>query len=332
MEGGDRGLRLELAEAVAGEGGLEDLDGLGDDRGVPEGAVLVGEGDERAVGRGAGRAAGVVEEHQREQAVDLGVVGERRDLAGEADRLGGEVDVAGVALVEDQVERAEDGRQVAGGVEADVGDGALRAGDALGHGRLGDEVGRGDLLGGEAADRPERQGDRRGRRQARVGAEEVELEGVVGVLGRAWLRLELGLLLACRPGRLGAGGVEELAPGGGDEPGLRVPWRVVRPGGPGCDEGLLDGVLGRREVCSAPDEDADHLGGEASQELLVHLQFQPFLARFRHASLRPRGSTTDGQPWKSVLGMSVMNGRTSSHSWIGSPLGPGAADSWPASS
>ena len=40
-----------------------------------------------------------------------------RQLPGESDGLGGEVDVAGVALVEDQVEDAQDGRDVAGLVE-----------------------------------------------------------------------------------------------------------------------------------------------------------------------------------------------------------------------
>ena len=60
-----------------------------------------------------------------------------------------------------------------------------------------------------------------------MGAEEVELQGVVGVLGRARWWLELDLRLPCCAGRLGAAGVEELAPGDGDQPALRLARRVV---------------------------------------------------------------------------------------------------------
>ena len=71
---------------------------------------------------------------------DLGVVDQGRQLAGEPDRLGGEVDVAGVALVEHEVEHPHHGGDVAGPIDAGLGDGALGAADALGHRRLGHEV------------------------------------------------------------------------------------------------------------------------------------------------------------------------------------------------
>ena len=73
------------------------------------------------------------------------------------------------------------------------------------------------------------------------------------------------------------------------------------------DERLLHRVLGRREVGAATDEDAQHLRDEPAQLDVVHGQ-----------------SVT--------VGGAVRNGRTSSHSWIGSPPAPGAADSSPASS
>src|SRR5437660_4439294 len=76
-----------------------------------------------------------------------------RQLAGEPDRLGGEVDVAGVALVEDQVEHAQHRGDVTGLVEPDARDGPLGPADALGHGRLRPEVGLRDLPRGQAADR-----------------------------------------------------------------------------------------------------------------------------------------------------------------------------------
>ena len=76
-----------------------------------------GDGDRRP-GRGPGGTPGVVEEHQGEQPRHLGVVDLSGELPGEADGLGYEVDVAGVALVEDQVEDAQHGGDVTVPVEA----------------------------------------------------------------------------------------------------------------------------------------------------------------------------------------------------------------------
>ena len=67
------------------------------------------------------RAAGVVQQHQGEQPVDLGVVDQRGQLPGEADRLGGEVDVARVALVEHEVQHPHDRAHVAGPIEPGLG-------------------------------------------------------------------------------------------------------------------------------------------------------------------------------------------------------------------
>jgi hypothetical protein len=58
-----------------------------------------------------------------------------------------------------------------------------------------------------------------------VCAQEVQLQGVVDRRGGAGRRLLLDELLASTPRGIGAGGVEELAPGHGDEPALRVPRR-----------------------------------------------------------------------------------------------------------
>ena len=187
----------------------------------------------------------------------------RGQLAGQPDRLRGEVDVAGVALVEDEVQHAQHRADVAGRVEADAGHGALGPADPLRHRRLGDEVGRGDLPGGEPADRAQRERDGRRRRQRRVGAEEVQLQRVVDLRARAGRGLRLDQHLPRRRAAVGAGGVEELPPGHGDQPGLRVPRRVVRPRRTASTQRLLHGVLGRREVGSAADEDRDHARDEA---------------------------------------------------------------------
>ncbi|WP_366139774.1 hypothetical protein [uncultured Modestobacter sp.] len=90
----------------------------------------------------------MVEQHQREQPCHLGVVDRGRQLPGEPDGLRGQVDIPGVAFVEHQVEHPQHGRDVAGLVEPDAGDGALGPADPLRHRRLGHQVGRGDLPGG----------------------------------------------------------------------------------------------------------------------------------------------------------------------------------------
>ena len=46
---------------------------------------------------------------------------------------------------------------------------------------------------------------------------------------------------------------------------VRVGRRLVLPRGERSDERLLHGVLGRREVGSATDEDAQHPGDELAQ-------------------------------------------------------------------
>ena len=57
-------------------------------------------------------APGVVGQHQREQAVDLGLVGQQvREEVTEPDRFRGQVDAEAVALVEDQVDDGEHDRQ-----------------------------------------------------------------------------------------------------------------------------------------------------------------------------------------------------------------------------
>ena len=161
VERGDRRLCLVLAEPVLRERGLQDGDSLCDELGVPLAPVLLGERHDPAVRAGPTAAARVVQQHQGEQAVDLGVVDQGCQLAGEPDRLGRDVDIAGVALVEDEVQHSHHGSHVAGAIETSPADRTFGAADPLGHRALGDEVGLRDLCGGETAHRPEREGDRR---------------------------------------------------------------------------------------------------------------------------------------------------------------------------
>jgi hypothetical protein len=90
VHGGDRGLHLKRAHRERRQRVADERHALGDGAAVPEAAVLLGERDERAVGRRPGRAARVGEQHQREQAGDLAVSRQPlAQLAGEPDRLAG---------------------------------------------------------------------------------------------------------------------------------------------------------------------------------------------------------------------------------------------------
>jgi hypothetical protein len=307
VERGDGRLGLVLAPPVLGEGGLQDLDAFCDEAGVPPSPVLLGERDDPAVRSGAAAPASVMQQHQGQEPIDLGVTHRCRELPGQPDRLGSQVDLARVALVEHEVQHPHHRRGVPGTVEARSADDSLGSTDPLRHRGLGDEVGLGDLARREPAHCPERERDRRRRREVRVRAQEVEVQAVVRARHHAgrWLGVELDLPVPASGVR--SRHVDERSPGHGDQPAGGIGGRLVLPGGERTDQRLLHGVLGRREVGSATDEDAQHLGDELAELDVAHDQ-------------------------SVMVGGAARKGRSSSHSWIGRPPGPGAADSSPASS
>ena len=261
---------LVLAAAVAGQGCLQDAHALGDLGVVPSGAVLFVEGDQCAVLVDARGAAGVVQQHQREQPGDLGLVAGQRQLPGEADRFGGQVDPAGVALVEDQVQHAQHDRDVAGLRERLAADRPLRAADALRHRRLGNQERLGNLSGRQPADGAQRERDRRRRAQRRMAAQEQQQQRVVGRLGRSGLGLVTQHFLAPAPRRLGSPRVDQLAARDGEQPALRVIGPPVTPDPVRLQKRVLHRVLGGREVVPATDEDGEHLRRQDADDLLVH--------------------------------------------------------------
>ena len=122
-------------------------------------------------------AARVVEQHQREERVRLGLVRHQLgECRAEPDRVGGEVAAAGVALVEDEVDDGEHRREPLGQqvrrryAKRDAGrfDLVLRADESLRHRRLrheeraGDLVGRAGRRGCAASARPARRARARG--------------------------------------------------------------------------------------------------------------------------------------------------------------------------
>jgi hypothetical protein len=134
---------------------------------IPQAAVLVGQQHQAPVRRGAAGPPGLDQQHEREQAHDLGLVRhELRQLPSEADGLGAEV-VANeplpgarrVALVEYEVHDRQHGAQAVGEVgvawhpvrDPGVADLGLGPDQALGHRRFGDQERVGDLPGREPA-------------------------------------------------------------------------------------------------------------------------------------------------------------------------------------
>jgi hypothetical protein len=69
--------------------------------------------------------------------------------------------------------------------------------------------------------------------------------------------------------------IEEPVPGHGDQPALRVSRRVGLPDADRLDERVLHGVLGRRKIGSATDEDSEHARCEAPEQGLVHREVTP---------------------------------------------------------
>jgi hypothetical protein len=185
-----------------------------------------------------------------------------------------------------------------GGGQAKRGAGALDAllgaADPLGHGGLGDQECAGDLDGGEAADGAQGQGDRRGGGEHGVATHEEEDEGVI-VLGELVVRgrcERLGVAeggLFSPPARgLAARSIGEAPRGDVDQPGARVVGEALaRPLHGRGEQGLLDGVLGGREVPVAPNDGAEDLRCQLAEELR-----DAVVDRSRHArwiSCRVRG-------------------------------------------
>ena len=88
----------------------------------------------------------MVEEHQREQPACLGLLGGEGELAGEPDRLDGQVHPAPVAGGVDEVEHPQHDGEVAGLVQAPPVQRALGPADPLGHRRLRHVEGADDTL------------------------------------------------------------------------------------------------------------------------------------------------------------------------------------------
>jgi hypothetical protein len=244
----------------------------------------------------------VVEQHQREQPARLRFLGREGELAGEADRLAGQVHPARVAGRVDEVEHPEHDGEVARLVEAMPAQGALGPADPLRHRRLGNVERVGDLPGAQAADGA--QGQRhlgRGREVGMAAAEQQE-EGVVGRLGGGGPRFGVRRLLAAPTGSLAAAGVDQSPGRDRRQPRARVARRVLGPYPQRLEQRLLQRVLRCIEVLAPPDQAREHPRDENAQRALVepsrrsvgHARFsRPELHR---TSPRGRRSTRTAAP------------------------------------
>ena len=319
VHGGDRGLDLEGPGEVAAEARPDDRVPFADLAGVPAGAVLIGEADERPVGGGAGRPPCVGQQHQRQEAVRLGLVGHELDqqpaepdglvaqLATDEGVTGG----GGVALVEDEVDhgehRPQPGRQLGVGrhpvgdvVGADL---LLGPHQPLRHRRLRHEEGPGDLGGLQAGDQPQGQRHLGGGGQGGMTAGEDEAEAVV-VHRRPVLRVarlgvdqHLGPALALVAGRLPPHPVESPVAGRGDDPGGRVRGQAARrPALERDGEGLLDRFLGDVDVAEVADQ-GGHRSARLGTEDPLDLCIDAGADRSAHGPVRPRARPgRDGPP------------------------------------
>src|SRR5438067_767594 len=218
VTGGDRGLeRVRTKRTTESRCALKCRETATDQELVPPRAVLIEQQDRLSRGPDPGAQARRLELHQRDEAVDLGLL--RNELSQDAaetqrllaERRSNPVVTGGrrVALVEDQVDDLEHRRQTGGEFgpardlerDARLAKGPLRPHDALGDGRLRDEERARDLRGLQPPEQAERERNARLGREHRMAGYEDEAEEVVPhvVEGRVEIHhgpLLLGLELA----------------------------------------------------------------------------------------------------------------------------------------
>ncbi len=249
--------------------------------GVPQRPVLIGEQHQIPVAK-PGLATRVVQQHHRQQAVRLGLIGQQLDQGvTEPQRLGRHVAATPVALVEDQIDDREHGSESIGQQvigrhpEGNAGglDLALGAYEPLRHGRFRHQERPGDLVGGQAAERAQRQCDLGLDRERRMTTREHELESLVAK-GRRVHRLRPPLLqfqqLRLGDQRLVAADlVDGPVAGRRHQPGPRAGGISVAGPPLGSDrEGLLGRFLGEVEVAEEADQGSEHPAPLVAERLL----------------------------------------------------------------
>ena len=293
MAGGERGLQgIGTAAAAERPAARERVEAAPDQQRIPARTVLLEQQHRPALRVDPGVGARGLQLHQRDQAVDLALVGHQAgEHPAEAQRLVAERRphpvVAGggrVALVEDQVDDLEHRRQPRRPLarirhlerHPGRGERALGADDALGDRRFRHEEGTGDLVGAEAAEQAQGERDPALGGQERMAGGEHQAQQVVADVVGARLgqrvdevrldvrlqRLQVGaeLLVLARMQRLLAQAIEGAVLGGAHQPGAGVVGHaVVGPVLERGDERVLGQLLGETDVANHPGDAGDHL-------------------------------------------------------------------------
>ncbi len=284
-----------------------------DQQPVPAGAVLVQQEDRLAGRPAAGGEPGGLDLHQRDQPVHLGLG--RGELGQHAAQAQGLVTEGGarpflarrgrVALVEDEIDHLQDrthpGRAFrrVRALERHLGGGQRLLGpdDALGDGRLRDEIGPGDLGRGQPAEQAQGQRDPGRHGQDRVARREDQPQQVVvDVVGDRPVEIRAGAL----PRRQGLPDLSVLALqfavapelvdgaalGHGHQPGPRV----ARDTGPGPllqrgDHRVLGEFLGQPHVARVVRQPGDQTGPLHPD----HRVDRRVSLRTRHPTMTPSG-------------------------------------------
>lgn len=280
---GDGGLQGEWASAATQRFGYE-REGLGDLLMIPKLTVLLFKNDDVAGVVEAGIAAGIVQEHEGDEASGLRG-GERRGEsaheASETDGLAGEIGAnqlaaacGRVSLVEDEIDCGQHGVEARGHFirigdrvgNSGVANFALGANEPLRHGCGGDEEGARDFVRLKAAEGAERERDLRVQRERGMAAGEDEAKTVVGDFdgvvvrnfsdGReAILHERLDLLVETL---FASDAVDGFVAGGLDDPGAgEIGHAGFAPLHERGGKGFLCRLFGEIEVADEPDEDGD---------------------------------------------------------------------------
>ncbi len=275
MLGGDQALQEVLPRQAgpgAGQHRLQQRKPFRDLLGPPARSILVGQQHQPTRRIGPGIAPGVLQQHQGQQRPRLRRLRPQPDQQPtEPDRLAGHggaghLGAAGRRVrrregqVDHSTDRGQPERQVRalrdGEEVARASHGPLRPGQPCRHGRLRRVKDRGDVGRRHTYDQPQGECGRSVRRQRRVSTEEHQPEPLVPQAVTHVSHHPLGLLLQLRidhqerllAGRRGlaAQPVENLAPGGGQQPAGWVAGHPVnRPVPSGGEKGVAQPVFGQ---------------------------------------------------------------------------------------
>ena len=310
-------MQLVWTGLVASETPADDLLALVDGGAIPPRAVLLGKQHQRAVVSNARRAARFSEEHQRQQARDLGFIGHQQSQrARQANRLGAQP-AFGLAVQAgrvDQVDHRQHRAQAIGQFvlgrhpiwDARGLDLVLGPHQPLGHRRFGNQERAGDLLGRQATEQS--QGERHARlwRQRRVatGEDEPNRSSCTGPssssgLGR-WLFGHLREELTFT--RFAAQPIERSVPRGRRDPGAGIGRHAIRrPPAQRNPERFLDRILGDIDVAEGTDQRGDRPARVLAKDLAEAASSTRTKAQPLGSSAKStNGRTSIGEPMQRV--------------------------------